>query len=109
MGHALIAAVSAVALMIAFPLASNAQERERPGASRGDRLERDHERDHSSRIGREDRFRNNRERNGRDADHERNGRDDDRGMSGSSLPHERREAPVDGRDRDPGDRGSDRH
>jgi hypothetical protein len=87
MSNGLITAVSAVALTLAFPLASNAEERESPGASIGI------------------------ERHGGDADHERSGRDADHGMTGSSLPHERREAPDDGRtkDRDARDRGSDQH
>ena len=87
MSNGFITAVSAVALMLAFPLASNAQERESPGVSRGA------------------------ERNGGDADHERSGRDADRDLSGSSLPYERREAPDDRqtKDRDARDRGSDQH
>jgi hypothetical protein len=86
MSNGLITAVSAAALMLAFPFASNAEERESPGASSGI------------------------ERNGGDADHERSGRDADRGMSGSTLPHERREAPDDGRkDRDVRDRDSNQH
>jgi hypothetical protein len=86
MSNGLITAVSAVALILAFPLAASAEERESPGASSGI------------------------ERNGWDADHEGSGRDADRGMSGSSLPHERREAPDDGRkDRDARDRDSDQH
>jgi hypothetical protein len=87
MSNGFITAAATVAFMLAFPLASNAQERESPGVSSGA------------------------ERNGGDADHERSGADADRGPSGSSVPYERREAPDDRRtkDRDERDRGLDQH
>jgi hypothetical protein len=82
-----ITAVSAVAFMLASPLAAHAEERDSPGVVGGP------------------------ERNDGDVDHARRGGDADRGPSGSSLPYEHRAAPDDNRakDRDERDRGADRH